>query len=80
LKLAESEFLLPSEIPHVAYLVMEARIEAELIWALRLVTKYTQSTSKSLSMSDLSENSSTEKKDKCKATYNSNSSDVYYRV
>lgn len=41
-------FILPHEKIHLAFIIMEARREAELICCLRLVTKFTQSNSKLL--------------------------------
>jgi len=51
-------FLLPTEKVHVAFIVMEARREAELICVLRLVTKYTQSIHNVLSHSKSTEDTS----------------------
>jgi len=88
-------FLMPYEKVHVAFIVMEARREAELIWSLRLVTKYSQSNSISLSKSDVSDsqscdftNSETqglvitniEKKKKKKKKDLSGEGDIFFRV
>jgi sestrin len=53
-------FLLPTEKVHVAFIVMEARREAELISVLRLVTKYTQSNPNNLSNSKSNDDTSSD--------------------
>jgi len=71
----ELGFLLPSERVHVAFIVMEARREAELICVLRLVTRFTQSADIAKSLSNSSSSGGENLSDS-----RSKKSDIFFRI